>query len=106
MAVARTRTSKRSTARSRAAAVRQAAEDHNHRIMDALNRTMARIEFDLDGTVQDVNSNFLSVMGYTSDEVIGQHHSMFVDEATRHGAAYADFWARLRSGAAPPARTV
>ena len=69
MAVARTRTSKRSTARSRAAAVRQAAEDHNHRIMDALNRTMARIEFDLDGTVQDVNSNFLSVMGYTSDEV-------------------------------------
>jgi methyl-accepting chemotaxis protein len=98
MAVSRPRVSKRSTVRSRSAAVRQPAENRDQRIVAALDRTMARIEFDLDGTILDANDNFLSVMGYTRDEVVGRHHAMFITEATRTSAAYADFWARLRGG--------
>ena len=33
--------------------------------LDAINRSQARIEFDLEGKVLDANENFLSVMGYT-----------------------------------------
>lgn len=56
------------------------------------------IEFEMDGTIVSANENFLRVMGYSLNEVRGQHHSMFVDEATRQSAEYRDFWARLNRG--------
>ena len=59
---------------------------------------MARIEFDLDGTIRWANDNFLSVVGYSLAEVVGKPHAIFVDEATRESAAYVDFWANLRRG--------
>ena len=67
-------------------------------IVDALDRSMARIEFSLDATILDANENFLKLMGYTLDEVRGRPHSMFVDEATQASDEYREFWARLRSG--------
>jgi len=59
---------------------------------------MARIEFDLDGTVVSANDNFLSLMGYTLEEVVGKPHATFVDEQTRNSSQYATFWANLRRG--------
>jgi methyl-accepting chemotaxis protein len=41
------------------------------------------------------NDNFLRTMGYSAEEIIGQHHRMFVDEETRASAEYAQFWQRL-----------
>jgi len=67
-------------------------------IVDALDRSMARIEFALDGTILDANENFLSLMGYTLDEIRGRPHSIFVDEATKASNAYREFWAKLRGG--------
>jgi methyl-accepting chemotaxis protein len=66
--------------------------------IDAISRSQAVIEFALDGTILDANENFLSVMGYRLDEIVGQHHSMFVDAAVSAGADYAAFWERLREG--------
>jgi methyl-accepting chemotaxis protein len=66
--------------------------------MNALNRSMGRIEFAPDGTILDANRNFTDLMGYSLDEIRGRHHSIFVDEATRSSAAYRDFWDRLRAG--------
>ena len=63
-----------------------------------LDHTMARIEFDLDGTVRDANDNFLAVMGYSRDEVIGRLHAIFIEPAARESAAYAEFWSGLRRG--------
>ena len=37
-------------------------------------------------------------MGYTADEIIGQHHSIFVDPAERGTKAYEEFWAKLARG--------
>ena len=65
---------------------------------DAINRALAVIEFDMDGTILWANDNFLHVMGYTLAEVVGQHHRIFVDEADHDGAAYAEFWRGLRAG--------
>ena len=64
----------------------------------ALGRSQAVIEFGMDGRVQDANANFLSVLGYSLDEIHGQHHSMFMSEAERQSPAYRAFWDRLARG--------
>jgi methyl-accepting chemotaxis protein len=64
----------------------------------AIGRSQAVIEFNLDGTIIAANENFLGAMGYSLTEVAGQHHRMFVDAAERNGAAYREFWERLKRG--------
>ncbi len=66
--------------------------------VQAIGRSQAVIEFNLDGTIVFANENFLSAMGYALAEVAGQHHRMFVDSAERESGAYRDFWARLNRG--------
>ncbi len=66
--------------------------------MDALSRSQAVIEFELDGTIIDANENFLSVVGYAHDEIVGKHHSMFVSADEARSEAYEDFWTALRAG--------
>jgi len=64
----------------------------------AISKSMAVIQFDLDGTILDANDNFLSTMGYGRDEVVGQKHAMFVEPNFARGAEYAAFWRDLRQG--------
>lgn len=71
---------------------------HNDGMISALNRSQAIIEFSLDGTVIDANKNFLDVLGYTIEEIRGQHHSMFVDPIYRQSPEYRAFWAKLGRG--------
>jgi methyl-accepting chemotaxis protein len=66
--------------------------------LDALNKSQAVIEFNLDGTIITANQNFLSAMGYRLDEIQGKHHGMFVDTDERESAEYMDFWEALRRG--------
>jgi methyl-accepting chemotaxis protein len=66
--------------------------------LDALDKVQAVIEFGLDGVILHANDNFLRAMGYTRDEVVGKHHSMFVPADEVRGEAYAQFWQRLRAG--------
>jgi methyl-accepting chemotaxis protein len=64
----------------------------------AIHRAQAVIEFDMDGTIRDVNENFARLMGYTRQEVIGKHHSLFAEPAVAASPAYRDFWAKLNRG--------
>ena len=66
--------------------------------IEAIGKSQAVIEFNLDGTIITANENFLATLGYRLDEIQGRHHSMFVDEKERTGAAYRDFWEALRRG--------
>ena len=66
--------------------------------LDAINKAQAVIEFNMDGTIITANQNFLSALGYTLDEVKGQHHSMFVEAAFKASAEYKEFWAKLNRG--------
>jgi len=66
--------------------------------LESIGRSQAVIEFDLRGNVLSANENFLRTMGYTEDEVIGAHHSMFCDPAMIKSAAYRHFWANLAQG--------
>jgi methyl-accepting chemotaxis protein len=67
-------------------------------LITAINKAQAVIEFDLDGTIRTANANFLSVLGYTLDEVKGRHHSLFVAPSQRDSAEYRAFWAKLGRG--------
>ncbi|GJE02433.1 methyl-accepting chemotaxis protein [Methylobacterium isbiliense] len=64
----------------------------------ALWKAQAVIAFDLDGTVLDANDIFLAAVGYARSEIVGRHHSLFVDPAQQASPDYAAFWERLRRG--------
>ncbi|MEU2348355.1 PAS domain S-box protein [Modestobacter sp. NPDC049651] len=64
----------------------------------AIDRAQAVIEFDLGGHVLTANQNFLDVMGYHLDEVVGRHHRVFCDPEYTATEAYAQFWERLAAG--------
>ena len=66
--------------------------------MVGIDRSSAVIEFDLDGTIRDANENFCKVMGYTPEEIIGQHHRIFCRDEFRNSSEYQRFWELLRSG--------
>ncbi len=66
--------------------------------IEAIGKSQAVIEFNLDGTILTANDNFLHALGYTLSEIKGRHHSMFVDPSERDGAAYREFWAALNRG--------
>jgi methyl-accepting chemotaxis protein len=66
--------------------------------LDALSKSQAIIEFNLDGTILTANPNFLDAMGYGLDEIQGKHHSMFMDPEQRERPEYRQFWEALRRG--------
>ncbi len=66
--------------------------------LDALDKTQAIIEFNLDGTIITANQNFLTTVGYTLDEIKGKHHRMFAEPAYAASPEYAAFWAKLNRG--------
>ena len=66
--------------------------------MNAINRSNAVIEFDLDGNIRFANDSFLNVLGYTQDEIVGQHHSLFIENDYKDSEEYKDFWNSLREG--------
>lgn len=72
-------------------------EDYAAKIA-AMGRSMASIEFGPDGRVLTANTNFLDLSGYQEDEIVGQHHRIFVGEAEAGRQTYREFWDRLRRG--------
>jgi methyl-accepting chemotaxis protein len=69
-------------------------------ILGAIDATYAYIEFDLSGNVLTANANFLKLLGYQRDEVLGRHHSRFVDPVHAASPAYQQFWTDLKAGKA------
>lgn len=66
--------------------------------INAISRSQAVIEFNLDGTIITANENFLSTVGYDLSEVQDHHHSMFVDPKYAASAEYQEFWQQLANG--------
>jgi methyl-accepting chemotaxis protein len=66
--------------------------------LDAIGKSQAVIEFNLDGTILTANDNFLKTLGYSLDEIRGRHHSMFVLMDYGQSAEYKFFWSNLANG--------
>ncbi len=71
----------------------------NDLLIDSLGRSQAVIEFEPDGTIITANQNFLGALGYRLDEIVGQHHRIFVDPIEAQSDHYRIFWDELGAGA-------
>jgi len=86
--------------------VKLATDTTTHRVQaselvaqaEAIARSQAVIEFDMSGNVLAVNEKYLAMLGYESDEVVGQHHRLFLDPTYGESTAYSHFWDALRKG--------
>src|SRR5690606_41308635 len=56
--------------------------------VDAINKSQAVIEFDMQGNILNANKNFLDTIGYTKDEIVGKHHSIFCEESYKNSNEY------------------
>ncbi|MGF9564314.1 PAS domain-containing methyl-accepting chemotaxis protein [Neorhizobium sp. JUb45] len=68
------------------------------RILKAMSRSQAIIEFDPSGRVLAANENFCAAMGYAASEIVGQHHKLFVPPEEAASEDYRQFWAKLGRG--------
>ncbi len=67
--------------------------------MNAINKSNAVIEFDLEGNIIFANDLFLNTMGYSSiDEIVGKHHRIFIDDDHSKSEEYNIFWKKLNDG--------
>ncbi len=67
-------------------------------LLEAISRSQAMVEFSLDGVILGANENFLRIMGYSLEEIVGHKHAMFVQPGYAASTAYQEFWAHLRKG--------
>jgi methyl-accepting chemotaxis protein len=69
--------------------------------VDAINKSTATITFDTKGFILDANGIFLETMGFKSNEknqVVGKHHSIFVNYEYSKSDDYTKFWQNLNNG--------
>lgn len=76
---------------------KKSALDFSYKLK-AISKSNAIIEFDTKGHILDVNDNFLKIVGYTKEELIGKHHKVFVTEQEQNSAEYEHFWKDLGKG--------
>jgi len=66
--------------------------------MNAINQSNLVIEFDTLGYVKYANNNFCNSMGYKMKDIIGKHHSIFVEKEFSESKEYNKFWSKLKKG--------
>ncbi|MBL6447113.1 PAS domain S-box protein [Fulvivirga sp. 29W222] len=67
-------------------------------IQAAVDTGWASIEFEPDGTILSVNENFARTLNYSIEELVGNHHQIFVDDTYAKSAQYKKFWKDLANG--------
>ncbi|WP_409524127.1 methyl-accepting chemotaxis protein [Nitrincola sp. MINF-07-Sa-05] len=80
------------------AAERQALQAEIEGVAAAMDRVMGVISFDMKGNIIEINDNFLNIVGYNRDEVIGNHHRIFAPPGLAESPEYTAFWAKLNRG--------
>jgi PAS domain S-box-containing protein len=75
---------------------RQEAELKSH--MEAINKTIASVEFGLDGIIRDCNEIYLGVTGFAKQEVLGKHYLDIIPESERAKPQIQLMWDSLREG--------
>lgn len=66
--------------------------------VSAMDKAQAVIEFDMGGHVLTANANFLDTMGYSLEDIQGEHHRMFCETEYAASMDYKRFWQKLNRG--------
>lgn len=67
-------------------------------VVQAIERNVAIIRFDMDRKVAYANELFAKTMGYTVEEMVGKHHKDFCFPTFVNSPAYEQFWRSLVAG--------
>ena len=67
-------------------------------LLSAMDQNFAIISFKPDGQILNANGNFLSALGYSLNEIVGNHHRMFCDKIYANTNSYTQFWNDLAKG--------
>ncbi|WP_083988974.1 methyl-accepting chemotaxis protein [Devosia geojensis] len=73
------------------------AADHTGQLA-AMSKSQIVVEFTLTGEVISANDNFLALVGYDLEEVVGAPNAKFLFDADPGSEAYRRFWADLAGG--------
>jgi methyl-accepting chemotaxis protein len=80
----------------------QQQQKADHAELVAVHRGQPVCYYDMQGLILDVNEPFEQTVGYSREELIGKHMSMFVDEKTRQSSKYkaalSEVYDQLRRG--------
>ena len=79
-------------------ALKRAFQSDAGPLLKALHRSLAIIEFDPKGNILSANANFCAAVGYQASEIVGRHHSMFVEPDHARSPEYQEFWVKLGRG--------
>lgn len=78
-------------------ATKKAALDSKYKL-EAIGRSNAVIEFDTKGYILDANQNYLDIIGYEKEELIGKYHEIMVDKSVSQSNEYKLLWEQLARG--------
>ncbi|MDP4267012.1 MAG: PAS domain-containing protein [Bacteroidota bacterium] len=68
-------------------------------LFDSINKTVAVLEYDFNGKILHVNRILNELSGYTTDDLLGKHHSIFFDNKNLdESSGYKKFWDDMKRG--------
>jgi PAS domain S-box-containing protein len=76
----------------------QRSQSETESTMVAVHGALAVADYSVDGSLSKVNGNFLELFGYAQDEVLGEHHRVFVTKDEKNSEDYRQFWRDLANG--------
>jgi PAS domain S-box-containing protein len=68
-------------------------------VLEAINKTNAVIEYDMDGNILSVNDMCLAVIGYTREEIVGRNERILLVNDPKEEERHQMKWESLRNGA-------
>ena len=76
----------------------QRSQSETDSTLSAIHSSQSVAEYNTDGSVMKVNTNYLELFGYTQDEVVGEHHRIFITKEDKSSEEYRQFWKDLSLG--------
>jgi len=71
---------------------------NNNLQLKAIDQVYATVVFKNDGTIIKANQIFLDTIGYTLNEIVGKHHSIFCEKQFVQSSEYKESWNTLNKG--------
>ncbi|MEM5527440.1 PAS domain S-box protein [Gammaproteobacteria bacterium AS21] len=66
--------------------------------LQAIDKSQSTLELNMDGIIVSANEKFLKIVGYTLEEIVGEHHQILCDDEYVKSHRYTDFWQKIRRG--------
>ena len=76
----------------------QRGQAESESTMAAINNSVAFLELNAEGKIVNINQNFLDIMEYRKDDLIGEHHRIFVSKEDKNDENYKELFRELVSG--------